>query len=222
MKKKNIKRIVGMGIVCVFVLLISSWYAVVFNDSRLVVPMDAESYTFQIKDLPMIVSIALVCLYVLYLVILLCRAIIRQNQTVKETNKTRKLNPKLGYLGFLGFLGFAGFWTYHINQDIFPFAFFLFFGFFGFYYEGKMSGTFMDERFRENAERAQLAALKIMYTVMFLALVALCSGRVLGKLDYTLIAIVIILALTLALGMFLSEYLLYRYDHDEVCDESEE
>lgn len=219
MKKRN--RVIGVGILLCLVMAVSVWHAVTFNDSRLVVPMDAESYVFQIRDLPMVVSIVLVCVYVLYLFIILCRAILRQKQAVTETNKTRKLNPKLGYLGFLGFLGFVGFWTYHVNRDIFPFVFFLFFGFFGFYYEGKMSGTFMDERFRENAKRAQLAAFKIVYIVLFIGLLVLCSGRLLGNWDYTLIAAVILLAVALALGMFLSEYLLYRYDHDESCGETD-
>ena len=43
-----------------------------------------------------------------------------------------------------------------------------------------------------------------------------------GCLEYTLIALVIVIALSIALELFLSEYLLYRYDHDEPFDESEE
>ena len=43
-----------------------------------------------------------------------------------------------------------------------------------------------------------------------------------GCLEYTLIALVIVIALSIALELFLSEYLLYHYDHDEPFDESEE
>lgn len=43
-----------------------------------------------------------------------------------------------------------------------------------------------------------------------------------GNFEYTLIATIIVLSLALALGIFLSEYLLYRYDHDDHADESEE
>ena len=43
-----------------------------------------------------------------------------------------------------------------------------------------------------------------------------------GCLEYTLIALVIVIALSIALELFLSEYLLYQYDHDEPFDESEE
>ena len=42
-----------------------------------------------------------------------------------------------------------------------------------------------------------------------------------GCLGYTLIALVIVIALSIALELFLSEYLLYHYDHDEPFDESE-
>ena len=41
-----------------------------------------------------------------------------------------------------------------------------------------------------------------------------------GNLEYTLIAYVIIISLALALKIFLSEFLLYRYDHDEQLEES--
>lgn len=44
--------------------------------------------------------------------------------------------------------------------------------------------------------------------------------------DAVLIALLIVLSLTLALYLFLSEYLLYRYDHDDLpaedFDESED
>lgn len=43
-----------------------------------------------------------------------------------------------------------------------------------------------------------------------------------GCLEYTLIAPVIVIALSIALELFLSEYLLYLYDHNEPFDESEE
>ena len=42
------------------------------------------------------------------------------------------------------------------------------------------------------------------------------------NLEYTLIALVIVIALSIALEIFLSEYLLYYYDNDEQFDESEE
>ncbi len=222
MKKNTLKIWIGCGIFCLLSLLISSWYAVTYNDSRLVVPMDAGSYTFQGKDLPMILSISLSCIYIFALVIGIMVCAGKKQRKILETNITRNISPKLGFLGLFGFLGFTGFFTYPIDGTVFPFMFFLFFGFFGFFFEGKMSGTFMDERFRENAVRAQLAACKTTFTITFLALILLCRGKLFGSLEYTLIAVIIVLSLALACGLFLSEYLLYRYDHDDLTEESGE
>ena len=52
--KTNKKKIwIGCGILCVLSVLLSLWYAVTYNDSRLVVPMDFKDYVLDIKDLPM-------------------------------------------------------------------------------------------------------------------------------------------------------------------------
>ena len=213
--KKKWKIWTGAGIVCVLVLLAAVWYSVQYNDSRLVEPMDFGSYVFHAQDFPMIFALILIWGYAAALVATLILASLRSQDKKGAGKTTRQLNPKLGLLGILGFLGFGGFWTYHIDGSVFPFAFFLFFGFFGFYYEGKMSGTFMDERFRQNADRAKLKAANIAFTILMVSLVILCQGRLFGSLEYLLIAFIIILSLTLALWMFLTEYLLYRYDHDD-------
>ena len=134
--KKTTKMMIGCGIACVLLLLLSTWYSVQFNDSRLVAPMDFGTYAFRAQDLPMILSCALICLYALALAVTVISNVIRNRRQAAKKNVTRSLNPKLGLLGFLGFLGFAGFWTYAYNGSVFPFGFFLFFGFFGFYYGG--------------------------------------------------------------------------------------
>ena len=69
--------------------------------------------------------------------------------------------------------------------------------------------------------RAQSTANKTALSIIF------CNtdsgtGKLMGCLEYTLIALVIVIALSIALELFLSEYLLYHYDHDEPFDESEE
>ena len=127
--KKEIKIWVGSGLFCVLLLLASVWYAVAYNDSRLVEPMDFSSYVFQTKDLPMLLSGALIALYAVALAAALLRRALKARRRGGETS-TRRLNPKLGLLGLLGFLGFGGFWTYGVDGTVFPFAFFLFFGFF--------------------------------------------------------------------------------------------
>lgn len=85
-----------------------------------------------------------------------------------------------------------------------------------------MSETFMDERFHENKAKAQLNAYKVSFTIIFIALLILCQGKLFGSLEYTLIAAIIVISLALAVGIFLSEFLLYRYDYDAYVDESEE
>ncbi len=80
----------------------------------------------------------------------------------------------------------------------------------------------MDERYRENLIRAQLTALKTAFVIIGVTLFLVGSGRLLGNLEYTLIAMVILVSLAFALALFLSEYLLYRYDHDDLYSESEE
>ena len=209
MKKLNEKITVILAVVVVALLAAASWYSVTFNDRRLVDPMDFSAYEFRVQDLPMIVSIALFVLYVLYLGVLVVRAIIANKLRAEGSKTTRKLNPKLGLLGFAGFLGFSGFWTYSAFHAVSPFVFFAFFGFFGFFYEGRMSNTFMDERYEENRARAELTAHRTAISITFLSL---------GSLEYTLIALTILISLAIALDLFLSEYLLYRYDCADQTD----
>lgn len=212
MKKLKTKLTVILGVVVMMLLAASSWYSITFNDWRLVAPMD--HYTFQPRDLPMLISISMVILYVLYLGVLFMRAAIAEKQRRATSKTTRKIDPRLGLLGFFGLFGFLGFWTYSVDKSIFPFAFFMFFGFFGFFYEGKMSNTFMDERYQENLVRAQLTAHRVTLAIIFLVPILISRGALLGSLEYTLIAVIILISLALALDVFLGEYLLYRYDHD--------
>lgn len=222
MKKTNMKRIIISGIICMILMAASGWYSVTYNDSRLVAPMNFSEYVFRMKDLPMIISGILLAAYILYLIVLLVPAIMENKRKEKKSAVTRKINPKRGLLGFCGFFGFMGFWTYGVNKIVFPFVFFLFFGFFGFFYEGKMSNTLKDERYRENQMKAHLAADKIALSIIFIAVLFLGQGGLMGNLEYTLIAIIIIVALSIALDMFLGAYLLYHYDQDELLDESGE
>ena len=220
MKKFNGKITVIQAVVVVVLLAAASWYSVAFNDRRLVDPMDFSAYEFRVQDLPMIVSIALFVLYVLYLGVLVVRAIIANKLRAEGSKTTRKINPKLGLLGFAGFLGFVGFWSYSAFHIVSPFVFFTFFGFFGFFYEGKMSNTFMDERYEENRARAELTAHRAALSITFVSLLLLNlnAGALLGSLEYTLIALTILISLAIALDVFLSEYLLYRYDCADQMD----
>lgn len=220
--KKRTKLTICLGVICALLAAISSCYTIAFNNSRFIVPMDLSEYVFRVQDLPMIISGVLLVLYIVYLVMLLLKSITTNRRRELTSQSTRTINPKLGFLGLFGFAGFLGFWTYSIDKTIFPFVFFLFFGFFGFYYEGKMSNTFIDERYKENKMKAQSVASKTSMSIIFLAILILGQERLISNLEYTLIALVIVVALSIALEIFLSEYLLYHYDSEEQFDESEE
>ena len=132
MKTNKMKIWIGCGIFCILSLFLSSWYALTFNDSRLVVPMNFKDYVFRVKDLPMIISISLTCIYVISLFVMLFVYAGEKQRQVEETGDTGKVNPRWGWLGVLGLLGFAGKITYHADSSVFRFAFFIVMGFFGF------------------------------------------------------------------------------------------
>ena len=206
--------LVLLGMTCAAATGTAVWYDLTYNSGRLVYPMD--SYAFQPMDIPMIIVVAADVLFFLHLAFLLVRGIIAQREHVAKTGRTRRLSPKFGFLGFLGLFGFAGFWSYGALGDLTPFVFFTFFGFFGFFFEGKMSNILMDERYKENAVRAELKAYRVGFgTVFALLILAGQSGRF--KADLVAPVRVAGIALAVALTMFLSEYLLYRYDHDDTA-----
>lgn len=142
----------------------------------------------------------------------------------REQTKTRRINPKLSILGLLGFLGFLGIPAFKYYGMIYPFAFFGFFGFFGFYFEGKMSNTFMDERYRENRTFAEHKAYKTGIICMWFLLFAYISGlcRVFVNLEYVAIYFVVGMSIVFAFTIFYQEYLLYRNDSCDQVDEVDE
>lgn len=114
------------------------------------------------------ISGTLLALCIVYLAVLFFQSTSANKRRGSTSRSTRTVNPKLGFLGLFGFAGFLGFWTYRVDQTIFPFVFFVFFGFFGFFYEGKMSNTLIDERYKENKMRAQSTANKTALSIIFL------------------------------------------------------
>lgn len=108
MKKNKTKLLVILGAICILLVAVSSWYTITFNEARFIVPMDISTYTFRLKDLPMIISGILITFYVLYLVVLLIQVIAVNKRKGNNATITRNLNPKLGFLGFLGFSAFWG------------------------------------------------------------------------------------------------------------------
>ncbi|MFR6379179.1 MAG: DUF3796 domain-containing protein [Evtepia sp.] len=137
------------------------------------------------------------------------------------SRSTRTVNPKLGFLGLFGFAGFLGFWTYRVDQTIFPSCFFCFSAFSDF--SMRENVKYPDRRTVQRKQNESAKHSEQNCSVhYFFAILILGQGRLMGCLEYTLIALVIVIALSIALELFLSEYLLYHYDHDEPFDESEE
>ena len=93
MKKNQAKLWLGCGIFCTAAMLLSVWYAVTFNDSRLVTPTDLGSYTFTPKDLPMLLSVSLFCIYVFALCLLLLVNIRKRKRSPAGANITRRIDP---------------------------------------------------------------------------------------------------------------------------------
>ncbi|MGL4737291.1 MAG: DUF3796 domain-containing protein [Cellulosilyticaceae bacterium] len=125
---------------------------------------------------------------------------------------TRKINPKLGLLGFAGFLGFLGFLP-QPSPIPFAFLFFAFFGFFSFYYEGKMSGTLIDERFQFNAYRAEAIAHKTSLKVLIIGTIVF-AGRFHDA--YTSLSFLLaLIGLTFGCSILLQGHLLYRFENED-------
>ena len=131
MKKAKVRRIIVSGIACIILLAVSAWYSITFNDSRLVKPMDASEYSFQIRDMPMLISIILLMLYGVYLFFLLVRAILAEKSRETQMRTTRRINPKYGFFGFFGLFG-----PIVLTRRFFPLCFSCFLVFSGFSMRG--------------------------------------------------------------------------------------
>ena len=70
--------------------------------------------------------------------------------------------------------------------------------------------------------QAYSIANRIALTIIFIATLILGQGKLVGNMEYTFIAYIIVISLAIALDLFLSEFLLYRYDHDDLVDGSED
>lgn len=213
MKHSTLKNIVLPGIFCAACLGASVWYSVVFNHSRLIAPTDFSTYVFRVQDLPLMLACILCAAYLIWLFV---RGF-QHAQQQKSSATTRTIDPRFGFWGC---------WASGSTRrpgKFFPLRSFCSLAFSGSFFEGKMSHTLMDERYTENRAKAQLTAAKTALSIIFVAVILLAQGR--GG-DAVLIALLIVLSLTLALYLFLSEYLLYRYDHDDLpaedFDESED
>ena len=101
------------------------------------------------------------------------------------------------------------------HREIFPFTFFIFFGFFSFFFEGKLSHILEDELFQENKRKAQLEAYKIGFKLLFVVIWLMAIGMFSRNVEWCAMFMLISVSLIYALVLFLSNYLLYRYEKRE-------
>ena len=189
-----VKRLVIGAVVCALCLAAACTQAVLFNDARWVEPMDLSTYTYQPGDLPMLAA----------------------RRAPNDTpGYTRRLSPWWGLCGVFGFIGFLGFWTWPTTGEIFPFVFFIFFGMSGLYFEGKLSHTMADEMYWEHKRAADAKAYKIGFQLLFVVLWLAGLGLFSRRVEWCAVFMLIACSLIYALVLFLSSYLLYRYERGE-------
>lgn len=217
--KKTMRRLIVGGIAVIALLLLGVAYSLAFNDGRWVHNMDLSTYTFQPKDLSLLVPGALLFIYVIYFLIAIWRHVVRLMFRPEPSEDGRKysrtVSPRFGWLGFCGFLGFGGFWSYAEFGQIFPFIFFVFFGFFGLFYEGKLSHTLEDELFQENRRRAELKAYRIGFSLLFVVIWLMGMGFLGRNVEWCAVFMLASMSFIYGLVLFLCNYLLYRYERLE-------
>ena len=136
MSKKQIKKIIFMGVGCALLLIVGTIYSLLYNDGRWVKNMDMSEYVFSYKDIPMLVIGALIALYAIY----------------------------------------------------------------------------EDELFQENKRKAQLEAYKIGFKLLFVVIWLMAIGMFSRNVEWCAIFMLISVSLIYAIVLFLSNYLLYRYE----------
>lgn len=188
-------------------------YDALWNESRIIRPIDG-SYQFRPGDLPLLLATVLLVAGVLVLCVRFFWGTVKKAGQPREAGVARRIDPRWGWCGLAGLCGFIGIPAYLLQQQVWPFFFFVFFGFFGFFYEGKLSGTLMDERFREEQNQAQLKAYKTGFGLLWLLTWA--TALMGNHLRTGTIAALFTAAssLIIALVLFLNSYLLYKYDRE--------
>ena len=205
--KKTIRRLILGAIVTIALLLLGVALSLSFNDGRWVYIMDLSTYVFQPQDLAMLIPGALIFCYVIYFLIAIwshvVRLMFRPEPSEDGRQYSRTISPHFGWLGFFGFLGFGGF------------IFFVFFGFFGFFFEGKLSHTLEDELFQENRRRAELKAYRIGFALLFIVIWLMGMGFLSRNVEWCAVFMLASMSLIYGLVLFLTNYLLYRYERME-------
>ena len=95
MSKKQIKKIIFMGVGCALLLIVGTIYSLLYNNGRWVKNMDMSEYVFSYKDIPMLVIGALIALYAIYIVIICFKNVFSKNS--REKRYSRTISPYWGF-----------------------------------------------------------------------------------------------------------------------------
>lgn len=90
-----------------------------------------------------------------------------------------------------------------------------FLAFSAFFFEGKLSHTLEDELFLENKRKAEINAYKVGFKLLFIVIWLMAIGMFSRNVEWCAIFMLISVSLIYALVIFLSNYLLYRYEKGE-------
>lgn len=103
MKTNRVRKREKLLFLLIILEFLTAAYDVVFNEMRMIKPIDA-TYHFQLSDIPLGAATVTLVGYVLYLV---ARGIIFNfNKKQGKPGITRRVNPHFGWMGFLASLVF--------------------------------------------------------------------------------------------------------------------
>ncbi len=217
MRKKGVRLLI-FGFVSMLIFVITAYFSVNTNNGRLLYPATWTSYYFKMADLPMIVGWSVLSVFFIDLAATLTVHHMATKRDFEKHGKVRRPNPGLGYLGFLGFTGFIGIFTELLYHNAAPFTLFIFFGFFGYFYEEKVSKVLSDERQRVNRREAQAKANGLGFKLQIVVLLVAMAAGMTGHAAVTAAVLTAGISLVCALTIYLTEYLVYRYDKYDVRD----
>lgn len=126
-------------------------------------------------------------------------------------------NPRVrSWMGLLGIFGFAGILGFILEQPSFL-IFFVFFGFFGFYFEGKLNREKVDERLKENFQRAQRVTFRFVMTMTFIILLG-ATIRPEGNYQARFMLLTAAVAIMIGLAFLMVPALTIYYDRGYLDD----
>ncbi len=222
------KTKLGMTLILSFIFtIIGTIHSVFFNEKRLIVPTDLNTYVFRWADLifgvPLTIFVLSVCFATIYYPIRLFNQDFNTGVLVKY--RLGENTPKIGkycwlgcFGGLLGFLPLIPDTSLPLSQQFYNESnyemvfFFLFFAQFARYYQYKFSDILVDERFLFNVAKAEAKAYRTAFFIIVVAFL-LAFPRLNGTALNTLLLAVI--ALSFSASQILKAYYLYLFDMEE-------